>query len=179
MTNTNCLENIKCPNCGNEDSFRIAAKTIATVCDDGVEDHSEMEWDDDSYADCTKCCWHGTLKDFMVGRMPEAAVSSPRQRSWSIADRLRKVLSASRSSTTRKKTQTEFTCWWTLNSTSPSSAPTRASLLTYIPKVEWKPSPSSTLSIATLKPTKRRGNSHSVRCSAGMPASNRATSQDG
>jgi hypothetical protein len=66
MTNTNCLENIQCPKCGNEDSFRIAAKTIATVCDDGVEDHTEMEWDDDSYADCTKCCHHGALKDFTV-----------------------------------------------------------------------------------------------------------------
>ena len=66
MTNTNCLESIKCPACGNEDSFRIAARTIATVCDDGVEDHTEMEWDDDSYADCTKCCHHGTLKDFKI-----------------------------------------------------------------------------------------------------------------
>jgi hypothetical protein len=66
MTNTNCLEGIKCFACGNEDSFRIAARTIATVCDDGIEDHSEMEWDDDSYADCTKCCRHGTLKDFTV-----------------------------------------------------------------------------------------------------------------
>jgi hypothetical protein len=64
MTNTNCLEDIKCPACGNENSFRVAATTIATVCDDGVEDHSEMEWDDNSYIDCTKCCHHGTLRDF-------------------------------------------------------------------------------------------------------------------
>ena len=35
MINTNCLENIKCPTCGNEEWFRIAAKTIATVTDDG------------------------------------------------------------------------------------------------------------------------------------------------
>ncbi len=72
MTNTNCLENIKCPSCGNEESFRIAAKTMATVTDDGVEDHTEMEWDDDSYADCTKCCWHGALKDFTVRSDPGA-----------------------------------------------------------------------------------------------------------
>jgi hypothetical protein len=64
MTNTNCLENIKCPSCGNEESFRIAAKTIVTVNDDGVVDHADMEWDEDSYADCTECYRHGTLNDF-------------------------------------------------------------------------------------------------------------------
>jgi hypothetical protein len=72
MPNTNCLENIQCPRCGNEDSFRIAATTIATVCDDGVEDYSEMEWDDDSYIDCTKCCHHRTLKEFTIAAPPSA-----------------------------------------------------------------------------------------------------------
>jgi hypothetical protein len=66
MTNTNCLENIKCPVCGNEDSFRIAAKTIATVTADGTEDYGDMEWDDDSYAECTRCHRDGTLRDFEV-----------------------------------------------------------------------------------------------------------------
>jgi hypothetical protein len=64
MTNTNCLENIKCPACGNEDRFRIAAKTIAIVTDDGVEDYGDMEWDDDSYAECTECLKAGKLRDF-------------------------------------------------------------------------------------------------------------------
>ncbi|MGO9468042.1 MAG: hypothetical protein ACLQVF_28245 [Isosphaeraceae bacterium] len=64
MTNTNCLENIKCPVCGNEDSFRIVARSMATVTDDGVEDHTEMEWDEASYAECSECCRHGSLKDF-------------------------------------------------------------------------------------------------------------------
>jgi hypothetical protein len=70
MTNTNCLENIKCPACGNEESFRIAATTIVTVTDDGTEDHGDMEWDDDSYAECPKCHRHGTLKDFQVTTRP-------------------------------------------------------------------------------------------------------------
>jgi hypothetical protein len=72
MTNTNCLENIKCPACGNEESFRIAATTIATVTDDGVDDHCGMEWDDDSYAECPECFRHGTLKDFKVRNDLEA-----------------------------------------------------------------------------------------------------------
>jgi hypothetical protein len=66
MTNTNCLKNIKCPSCGNEESFRIAAKTIFTVTDDGTEDHGDIEWDDDSYAECVQCSRHSTSKDFQV-----------------------------------------------------------------------------------------------------------------
>jgi hypothetical protein len=66
MTNTNCLENIKCPECGNEHTFHIAATTTATVTDEGVEDYTDMEWNDDSYADCAQCFHHGTLKDFTV-----------------------------------------------------------------------------------------------------------------
>ena len=66
MTNTNCLANIKCPDCGNEESFRIAATTIVTVTDDGTDDPGNMEWDDDSYAECSGCHQHGTLKDFSV-----------------------------------------------------------------------------------------------------------------
>jgi hypothetical protein len=66
MTNDNCLENIQCPACGNEESFRIAATTIATVSDHGVEDYGDMLWNDDSYAECNGCQRHGTLKDFKI-----------------------------------------------------------------------------------------------------------------
>jgi hypothetical protein len=64
MTNTNCLAHIKCPGCGNEDRFRIAATSMFTVTDDGTHDYGDVEWDDDSYTECTQCYRHGTLKDF-------------------------------------------------------------------------------------------------------------------
>jgi hypothetical protein len=67
MTNTNCLENIQCPACGNEESFRIAATTMLTVTDDGTDDYSDTEWDNDSYIECTACHRHGSLKDFASG----------------------------------------------------------------------------------------------------------------
>ena len=76
MTNTNCLEDIQCPACGNEESFRIAATTIVTVTDDGTDDPGDMEWDDESYAECAGCFRHGTLKDFEVtdrDRIPDKA----------------------------------------------------------------------------------------------------------
>jgi hypothetical protein len=66
MTNTNCLENIKCPECGNEDTFRIKATAMFIVTDDGTEDHGSVDWDGDSYAECAECYRHGKLKDFKV-----------------------------------------------------------------------------------------------------------------
>jgi calcineurin-like phosphoesterase family protein len=66
MINTNCLTGIKCPVCGNEDKFRIRATTLATVTDDGIEDYADMEWDDDSHAECTECLKAGKLRDFQM-----------------------------------------------------------------------------------------------------------------
>lgn len=64
MPNTNCLEGNACPECGNEYKFRIAARTIAIVTDDGVEDYGDMEWDEASFTQCSKCFWQGRLKEF-------------------------------------------------------------------------------------------------------------------
>jgi hypothetical protein len=75
MTNTNCLEGIQCPQCGGEDRFRISATSTFTVTDDGTEDHGDVEWDDDNYAECTGCHHRGTLKDFRPVAGLEAAVS--------------------------------------------------------------------------------------------------------
>ena len=58
MTNTNCLEGIQCPACGNEDRFRIAGKAFFTVTDDGTDDYGDVEWDDDSDAECAECHRH-------------------------------------------------------------------------------------------------------------------------
>ena len=80
MTNENCLENIKCPACGNEDTFRVEVTTMATVTDDGAEvDHGDMQWDKDSYAECDDCDRHGQLSDFFMappGVSPPAAVNA-------------------------------------------------------------------------------------------------------
>lgn len=70
MTNSNCLEGIKCPACGNEDRFRIACTTVFTVTDEGTEDHGDIEWDDDSYAECPECGRRGTLKVFKPKTSP-------------------------------------------------------------------------------------------------------------
>lgn len=69
MTNTNCLENVCCPKCGQEDRFMIAANIIAEVTDDGADVASPIygngfEWDDDSNCRCPGCDFDGRLKDF-------------------------------------------------------------------------------------------------------------------
>jgi hypothetical protein len=69
MTNTNCLENVCCPKCEQEDRFMIAANVIAEVTDDGADMASPMygngfEWDEESYCRCPECDFEGKLKDF-------------------------------------------------------------------------------------------------------------------
>jgi Zn ribbon nucleic-acid-binding protein len=62
--NTNCLEGIRCPKCGQDDSLRIAGSSIFTVVDDGTEDHGDVEWDEDSWALCPACEYEGKLGMF-------------------------------------------------------------------------------------------------------------------
>ncbi|MGH9344383.1 MAG: hypothetical protein ACRD19_11560 [Terriglobia bacterium] len=63
--NTNCLEGIRCPVCGYEDTFRIAASVIVTVTDDGTDDEGgHYEWDDTNYCECGKCAHAGTIGTF-------------------------------------------------------------------------------------------------------------------
>jgi hypothetical protein len=64
MTNTNCLEGITCPKCGNESRFHIEVTTMASVTDDGAETCGDMEWSATSFTECTACHRHGSLNEF-------------------------------------------------------------------------------------------------------------------
>jgi hypothetical protein len=65
--NTNCLEGVKCPKCGQEDAFKIEGSCIFTVTDDGTEDEGNShEWDDTNYCECPECGHHGTVGDFTI-----------------------------------------------------------------------------------------------------------------
>lgn len=66
--NTNCLEGIRCPDCEQEDSFRIMGSSVFTVEDDGTVDHGDVEWDDDSWAFCPACEYEGKLGSFYTKR---------------------------------------------------------------------------------------------------------------
>jgi DNA-directed RNA polymerase subunit RPC12/RpoP len=71
MTNTNCLEGLRCPHCGNEDRLLIVATVVAEVTDDGADVASPQygngfEWDDDSNTRCPECDRAGPLSGFRV-----------------------------------------------------------------------------------------------------------------
>ena len=59
MPNSNCLENCRCPNCGNVQSFQVVATAVFTVHDDGTDFGSNVEYDNESPAYCTQCDWVG------------------------------------------------------------------------------------------------------------------------
>lgn len=64
MTNTNCLEGIRCPECGQEDRLTITALITCVVTDNGSEPVGDHEWDDDSSTHCPECGFDGKLKCF-------------------------------------------------------------------------------------------------------------------
>lgn len=63
--NTNCLEGFKCPQCGQDEQFRIVAQVVVLVTDNGVVDtlHGH-EWDDESPVTCDACEYGGTVGHF-------------------------------------------------------------------------------------------------------------------
>jgi len=65
--NTNCLEGVKCPKCGQEDLFKIEASVIVEVSDDGTEDQGgDYEWDQAAFCQCCDCDHAGKLADFTI-----------------------------------------------------------------------------------------------------------------
>jgi hypothetical protein len=66
MANDNCLEGIRCPQCGNEDRLLIVTTVLAEVTDDGADiaGGSDMQWDDASMTRCPECDRDGPLKEF-------------------------------------------------------------------------------------------------------------------
>lgn len=75
MTNTNTLKDFRCPSCKSDGGFNIEATTLARVSDDGVEDHGDMTWKDDSYCCCVECEYEGTVKEFKIANQPEKIVT--------------------------------------------------------------------------------------------------------
>jgi hypothetical protein len=55
MANTNCLEGMKCPKCGQEDRFRIKAEAVFDVTDDGAELFGSVDWNDEATVVCVEC----------------------------------------------------------------------------------------------------------------------------
>lgn len=76
MTNTNCLEGLQCPKCGSLGPYGICGTTIFCVSDEGVQDHEDVTWDEDSACECYHCGCRGPLATFR-GAEPADAPPTP------------------------------------------------------------------------------------------------------
>lgn len=64
MANSNCLEGLRCPDCGNDSRFYIAGTALFEVFDDGTGDVEQIDWEDDSNCLCPNCQKSGKVSEF-------------------------------------------------------------------------------------------------------------------
>jgi hypothetical protein len=65
--NANCLHGMQCPKCKSLEPFAIGVTTTFRVYDSGTDDQlGDTEWEDDSYCECCKCVFVGTVADFTL-----------------------------------------------------------------------------------------------------------------
>lgn len=64
MSNSNCLEGMACPKCGNSRKFRIVVTAWATLVDSGVVSFGDTEWDEKSRCICESCGFEGVAGQF-------------------------------------------------------------------------------------------------------------------
>lgn len=69
--NENCLDGIRCPRCGCEDAFDIAATCTVRVTDDGTDEGRDFGWDETSAITCGDCQHSGVVAEFTIA--PSAA----------------------------------------------------------------------------------------------------------
>lgn len=68
MSNSNCLEGLCCPNCGQHHRLVISGRAFFEVTDSGSEALGDHEWDDDSLTRCPACHHAATLRKVRISR---------------------------------------------------------------------------------------------------------------
>lgn len=69
-TGEDAIAGLRCPKCGVTDGFNIVFRSEGRMDKEGLEDHEDVEWDDESPCSCRKCVFHGSVADFTVGWVP-------------------------------------------------------------------------------------------------------------
>lgn len=68
--NSNCLEGMRCPKCGDYGPFSIRAGVTVTVSDEGTDDDGmDYEWFNDAACRCIACDHSATIADFTEGHV--------------------------------------------------------------------------------------------------------------
>ncbi len=65
IENTNCLQGMRCPQCGANEPFHIDCSCTFTFRDDGTEPTGDVEYEDDSFIACEACGHTDIVKTFM------------------------------------------------------------------------------------------------------------------
>lgn len=73
--NTNCLEGMRCPSCGQNNCFMVDAiwHGQVHVYEDGTDEMSggHTEWKDEFPAACVECPWTGKVEDlYWMNKLP-------------------------------------------------------------------------------------------------------------
>lgn len=83
--NTNCLEGMRCPECGNEDKLLILAEVWVAMTDEGSDPfdddlklRGDIDYDNDSSCSCPQCGHEDELRKFWITNQP--AKRKPRRR---------------------------------------------------------------------------------------------------
>ena len=71
MSNTNCLEGIKCPKCASLEPFRLSATTIVKVYDEGTDRTEDFDWDG-NFCECGQCGYSSELWEFQNVSAPQS-----------------------------------------------------------------------------------------------------------
>lgn len=74
-TNTNCLQGLRCPGCGQFDEFLILGRAIFKVHDDGIEEYESVEWGCEDLVKCPKC-----NANLPMARFEEAEIQAKAER---------------------------------------------------------------------------------------------------
>jgi hypothetical protein len=65
LYNENCLEAMRCPQCGSLGPFKITVTTVLLVDDEGIDNEGiDNMWDKQSRCECRDCYNVGTAADF-------------------------------------------------------------------------------------------------------------------
>lgn len=82
MTNTNCLDGIRCPRCGQAEHFHVEARVTCLVTDDGAEPRGDTDWDGDSQCSCPECGHGGPLSTFRLVLPPDPDERNDDRAEW-------------------------------------------------------------------------------------------------
>jgi DNA-directed RNA polymerase subunit RPC12/RpoP len=68
MSNTDLLENMACPNCGQDKALWVEVATVYTVRDDSAECKHDLidNMSDDDYTTCPRCEYGGRWHKFYI-----------------------------------------------------------------------------------------------------------------